>query len=69
MLSFGPIEPLKKSKIQHSGHWAVVVGDTRSDSIQYLNFAKKNDSFNIWLNIALPKIQFEILFNSKDNSI
>ena len=25
----------------------------------------KNDSFNIWFNIALPKIQYKILFNSK----
>ena len=25
----------------------------------------KNDSFNIWFNIALPKIQIKILFNSK----
>ena len=41
--------------------------DTLSDSIQYLNFAK-NDSFNILFNIALPKIQFKILFNSKKNS-
>ena len=35
----------------------VGVFDTLSDSIQSLNFAKK------WLNIALPKIQFKILFN------
>ena len=42
----------------------VVVNDTQSDSIPYLNFAK-NDSFNIRFNIALPKIQFKILFNSK----
>ena len=36
------------------------------DSIKYLNFAK-NYSFNIRFNIALPKIQFKILFNSKKN--
>ena len=40
----------------------LVVADTQSDSIQCLNFAKK-DSFNIRFNIALPKIQFKILFN------
>ena len=27
-------------------------------------FCQKNHSFNIWFNIALPKIQFKILFNS-----
>ena len=27
----------------------------------------KNDSFNFRFNIALPKIQFKILFNSKKN--
>ena len=43
----------------------LVVGDTQSDSIQCLNFAQKNDSFNIRLNIALPKIHFKMLFNSK----
>ena len=32
--------------------------DKLSDSIQYLNFAK-NDSFNIQLDIAFPKIQFK----------
>ena len=54
----------------------LVVNDTQSDSIQYLNFAK-NDSFNIRFNIALPKIQFKIFsiqnklwwFNSKYYSI
>ena len=35
-----------------------MVNDTQSDSIQYLNFAK-NDSFNIQLDIAFPKIQFK----------
>ena len=50
------------------------VFDKLSDSIQYLNFAK-NDSFNIQLDIAFPKIQFKensadsiqkvILFNSQ----
>ena len=35
---------------------------TLSDSSQSLNFAKKNDSFNIRFNIALLKIQFKILF-------
>ena len=39
---------------------------TLSDSSQSLNFAKKNDSFNIRFNIALLKIQFQILFNSKE---
>ena len=39
---------------------------TLSDSSQSLNFAKKNDSFNIRFNIALLKIQFKILFNSKE---
>ena len=43
----------------------LVVNDTQSDSIQYLNFAK-NDSFNIRFNIALPKIQFKMLFNKKN---
>ena len=38
------------------------VFDTLSDSIQCL---PKNDSFNIRFNIALPKIHFKILFNSK----
>ena len=42
-----------------------MVSDTQSDSIQFFNFAKKNDSFNIRFNIALLKIQFKILFSSK----
>ena len=45
--------------------WGIVVSDTQSDSIQYLIFAKK-DSFNIQFNIALPKIQFKLLFDSKN---
>ena len=53
-----------KAKGASRGPGGLVVGDTQSDSIQYLNFAK-NDSFNIRFNIALPKIQFKILFNSK----
>ena len=28
----------------------------------------KNDSFSIWFNIALPKIQFKILFNWKKSA-
>ena len=42
---------------------SVELGDTQSDSIQYLNFTKKKDSSNIRFNIALPKIQFKLLFN------
>ena len=45
-------------------HDNVVVSDTQSDSIQFLNLPK-NYSFNIRFNIALPEIQFKILFNSK----
>ena len=41
---------------------SLVVSDTQSDSIQFLNFAK-NNSFNIRFNIALPKIQFKILLS------
>ena len=42
----------------------LVVADTQSDSIQCL-ILPKNDSFNIRFNIALPKTQFKIFFNSK----
>ena len=45
-------------------HIAVVVADTQSHSIQFWIFPK-NDSFNIWFNIALPKIPFKKLFNSR----
>ena len=42
----------------------LVVSDTQSDSIQYLNFSKKW-FIQFRFNIALHKIQFKILFNSK----
>ena len=45
-----------------------VVADNQSDSIQCLNFAKKW-FINIRFNIALPKIHFKILYNSKYYSI
>ena len=45
-----------------------MVGATQSDSIQCLNFAKKMIHSIIWCNIALLKIQFKMLFNSKKNS-
>ena len=44
----------------------VGVGDTLSDSIQFFEFCQI-DSFNIRFNVALPKTQFKILFNSKKN--
>ena len=58
------------------GQLVLVVADTQL--IQFnVWILPKNDSFNIRFNIALPKIQFKILFNSKkfcwfnskDNSI
>ena len=57
------ITQLGLASLSHRHPHHLGVFDTLSDSIQYLNLPK-NDSFYIWFNIALPKIQFKILLDS-----